>query len=683
MTQQITAATAPFFTDQNGKALDLGFVWVGAENQDPQQNPVAVFWDESLTVAASQPLRTANGYIYRNGAPATVYHGATSGVSMRVSDRNQRIIANTPSAGSIDGINLSGYLDSARPMQSYTALRAYTGCATSVRITTTGIAGHFRRNGSAADNGGTVIVDGSGRSWERVDATPVDVVWFGAAPNTAADSTAALQAAINTGKTVVIPEGEYWASGLTGSTAGQVISASGKVKIKKNTNGPIITHSGNYIELNGIEFEGAVYTGHNIVATGNHPRLINCASKNAELRALLATGSHVQIIGTNDAYTTRDTSATGYDIEIGVSGTATLYHQLTGVYTSQSTGGVLLVDTGSHVLAGGQLGKLTIKAATPVLSGTNGGMTSNVRILGDVKVERSNATFTANQFGVVNVVFAAGTSGCRLDTSNTLSVGTTVTNYGNANNFIAREVSTGSVTQIKYGDDSSTAVMEVTTNNSDDQFAFSGAITLPNGKGLKSDDSSGTPINIANGTNGNVASFASKLWSRTDVSGAFINLNTTAGSQVQVVDGALRPFSDNTKTLGTSSLRWSTVYAGTGTINTSDERQKQQFAKLSDAEKRVAKKAKLLLKSFKFSDAVELKGDNARIHFGLSAQALKAAFESEGLVAEDYAVLCYDEWPDAPAVVSDDGTVIQDSAVGGNRYGVRYDELFAFIVGAL
>lgn len=52
-------------------------------------------------------------------------------------------------------------------VQGYTALRAYTGQASIVRITASGVAGCFRRDdaSSSADNGGTIIVDALGRSW--------------------------------------------------------------------------------------------------------------------------------------------------------------------------------------------------------------------------------------------------------------------------------------------------------------------------------------------------------------------------------------------------------------------------------------------------------------------------------------------------------------------------------------
>lgn len=159
--------------------------------------------------------------------------------------------------------------------------------------------------------------------------------------------------------------------------------------------------------------------------------------------------------------------------------------------------------------------------------------------------------------------------------------------------------------------------------------------------------------------------------------------------------GNFRPETDNTQKLGTAANRWSTVYAGTALINTSDARLKQQARSLNDAEHAVAIKAKSLLKSFKFSDAVALKGDGARIHFGVMAQDLEDAFKSEGLNASDYAMFCYDEWKDifedVVEVIKDGDQIVSINKTGekrlvqaaGNRYGVRYDQLLAFIIAAI
>jgi hypothetical protein len=125
------------------------------------------------------------------------------------------------------------------------------------------------------------------------------------------------------------------------------------------------------------------------------------------------------------------------------------------------------------------------------------------------------------------------------------------------------------------------------------------------------------------------------------------------------------------------------VYATTGTINTSDARSKVQDRPLSDAEKAVAIKVKGSLKAFKFADAVESKGDKARIHFGVYAQEVALAFESEGLNAEDYGLFCYDEWKASPAVLNDDGDEVIPAVEAGNRFGVRYEELLAFVLAAI
>ena len=155
---------------------------------------------------------------------------------------------------------------------------------------------------------------------------------------------------------------------------------------------------------------------------------------------------------------------------------------------------------------------------------------------------------------------------------------------------------------------------------------------------------------------------------------------------------------DNARELGSSAARWSTVYAATGTINTSDERLKQQVRDISDAETKVAKAAKKLLKAYKYNDAVEAKGNGARWHIGIIAQELKAAFEAEGLDAHEYGMFCWDEWWEADVWHEDDslenGGYYQhetfDSeadapadAVRNERYSIRYEELLAFIIASI
>ena len=108
-------------------------------------------------------------------------------------------------------------------------------------------------------------------------------------------------------------------------------------------------------------------------------------------------------------------------------------------------------------------------------------------------------------------------------------------------------------------------------------------------------------------------------------------------------------YRDDAIDLGTSSARFDDIFATNGTINTSDRNEKQDIEDLSEAEK---------------------KGEDARIHVGVIAQDLQAAFEAEGLDASKYAMFCSDTW------TNDDGNE-------QTRLGVRYSELLAFIIAAI
>ncbi len=128
-----------------------------------------------------------------------------------------------------------------------------------------------------------------------------------------------------------------------------------------------------------------------------------------------------------------------------------------------------------------------------------------------------------------------------------------------------------------------------------------------------------------------------------------------SGSQASLLptDNAGTPI-DNSKDLGSSSVRWDDVRATNGTIQTSDENEKQQIASLTDAEMTAAKAISKLFKTFKWNDKVEAKGDAARTHTGVIAQQVEQAMTDAGLTASNYAFWCSDTWwetqTDVPAV---------------------------------
>jgi len=122
-------------------------------------------------------------------------------------------------------------------------------------------------------------------------------------------------------------------------------------------------------------------------------------------------------------------------------------------------------------------------------------------------------------------------------------------------------------------------------------------------------------------------------------------LGSNDASRVRIAStgGHVTPSADNTQNIGSGSLRWATVYAGTGTINTSDERYKilREGGDLSDAEYRAWSAVRAIV--YQDKDSVERKGDAARMHVGYSWQTIKAAFEAQGLDPARYALWCEDE----------------------------------------
>ncbi len=133
------------------------------------------------------------------------------------------------------------------------------------------------------------------------------------------------------------------------------------------------------------------------------------------------------------------------------------------------------------------------------------------------------------------------------------------------------------------------------------------------------------------------------------------------------------PDTDNTRNLGWSSNRWKQLYAGTATINTSDERVKQSIESVPDTV--LDAWGEVEFYRYKFNDAVAEKGfDKARYHTGLVAQRIRDVFIAHGLDATKYGLLCYDEWEAEAAEYDENGNMIRPAQEAGNRYSLRYEE---------
>jgi len=220
-----------------------------------------------------------------------------------------------------------------------------------------------------------------------------------------------------------------------------------------------------------------------------------------------------------------------------------------------------------------------------------------------------------------------------------------------------------------------------------------------------------------------------------DVFLVFIS-NTTQSIRPSTSNGSSR---DDAINLGATNARFNDIYATNGAIQTSDRNEKQDIEEITAAEHSVAKACKGLLRSFRWKSAVEKKGDDARIHFGIIAQDLQDAFTAEGLDAGRYAMFMSDTWWEtqteveaveavegvefvqaveaSEALYSEDGELVSEAveavdnvegieaveakdaytrtdtfetlaeapagATERTRLGVRYSELLAFIIAAL
>ncbi|AJJ64870.1 right-handed parallel beta-helix repeat-containing protein [Yersinia aldovae] len=161
------------------------------------------------------------------------------------------------------------------------------------------------------------------------------------------------------------------------------------------------------------------------------------------------------------------------------------------------------------------------------------------------------------------------------------------------------------------------------------------------------------------------------------------NAGTWVDRWIMTADGTFRPVQDGVQLVGDPSHRCGQIYSSVGTISTSSRESKTEEEEITEIEKKVAIKCKELLRKFRFKDSVMEKGPGARIHFGIIAEDVKLAFESEGLVAEEYGIFCFDQWKSCEAVFDADGVMVAEAREDGTRSGIRYDELVCFILSAI
>ncbi len=349
----------------------------------------------------------------------------------------------------------------------------------------------------------------------------------------------------------------------------------------------------------------------------------------------------------------------------GASGVSVLNLQRTDTNTSGGVGTLQFAASDNHVV-------------------------SAIAAIGDGDNEGAHLSFRTTSAASSTNWFASTTEAMRIDSSGNLLVGTTSTS---ASVVGGRIFSGGRI---------------VTSTTSEAHY-------------FRRNSTDGSIVDFAkDGTTVGRIGVAGDLYIGTGDTGVRFNDNVDAIYPITTVTGASR---DNAVDLGYSSIRFDDIYATNGTIQTSDRNEKQDIAELDEAEKRVATAAKGLIRKYRWIDAVQEKGDEARIHVGIIAQDLQAAFEAEGLDASRYAMFISSTWWEADEVIpaveaqeavyetqtDEEGNETQvlvseaveaqpertvtntyetqeeapEGATERTRLGVRYPELLAFIIGAM
>lgn len=167
---------------------------------------------------------------------------------------------------------------------------------------------------------------------------------------------------------------------------------------------------------------------------------------------------------------------------------------------------------------------------------------------------------------------------------------------------------------------------------------------------------------------------------RVDISGSsdtgtaiFYNTSSLNGRAIEFGGiYSVGPSGDNSVSAGRPAARYSTVYAVTGAINTSDGRDKTPPMKIDDAVLDAWGDVQLI--AFQWLSSVAEKGELARWHFGVIAQQINDAFAKKGIDGVRYGLLCYDKWDDAPAIINGDGVEVSPCKIAGDRWGIRADQ---------
>ena len=120
------------------------------------------------------------------------------------------------------------------------------------------------------------------------------------------------------------------------------------------------------------------------------------------------------------------------------------------------------------------------------------------------------------------------------------------------------------------------------------------------------------------------------------------------------------------------------TWNGTACQLVSDQRLKQQISNIDD--KLLDAWQDVTPLQFKYNDAVNEKGNAARLHTGYVVQQIDTACKSHDVDISEYGLYCHEEYPEETEeveVTQDDGTIKKETKVireASEHYSLRYTE---------
>ena len=120
------------------------------------------------------------------------------------------------------------------------------------------------------------------------------------------------------------------------------------------------------------------------------------------------------------------------------------------------------------------------------------------------------------------------------------------------------------------------------------------------------------------------------------------------------------------------------TWEGTAVQLVSDQRLKQQISEIDDKLLDAWKDVDLV--QFKYNDAVNEKGNQARLHTGYVVQQINEACQKHNIDISEYGLYCHEEYPERTeevTITNEDGTTSKETKVieeASEHYSLRYTE---------